>query len=281
MAVTEQMMRLAKFVYRRTPVLAIRVFFYRTFAWIVRHRKIERSIDGAVFALDLGETIELGLFLGEFEKDVQEVIRKACRPGMTVLDIGANIGANTMRLARAVSPGGRVIAFEPTQYAFERLSRNVSLNPGLNVTPVFTALADSEQPPRSVNFRASWPTFGPRRDGETIVGFQTVDDWCERNGVERVDFVKMDVDGNEYGVLRGAERMLSRSHPTFIMEVVGPHLDDEERNPLRLLERHGYSFRDAKSGAALTMADMRRVLPVGDTELSTSINIVAESARRG
>lgn len=280
MGLAEHLMRVAKFVYRRTPITAVRRFYYWSFAWLVRHRTVERSVDGAVLVLDLGETIDLSMFLGEFEKDVQEAITHLCRPGMTVIDIGANIGANTMRLAKAVFPGGRVIAFEPTQYAFDRLSRNVSLNPGLNVTPVFCALAESEQPPQTVNFRASWPMFGPRRDGETTVGFQTLDGWCRKNGVDHVDMIKMDVDGNEYAILRGAEDVLSRSHPSFIMEVVGPHLDDEERNPLRLLERHGYSFRDAKIGRAMTIADLRRLLPVGDTEMSTSVNIIAEFGER-
>jgi hypothetical protein len=111
------------------------------------------------------------------------------------------------------------------------------------------------------------------------VASERLDDWCDRNSLGHVDLIKMDVDGNEYGVLAGGENLLARSHPTMLMEVVGPHLDDESRNPLRILERHGYTFRDVSSGEPTSIEQMRSRLPRGDTGLTTSLMILAEAAR--
>ena len=267
---------MARFVYRATPILAVRQMYFRAFSWMVRDRVVRRQIDGAELELDLGEVIDLTLYLGEFEKDVRKAIERYCKSGMTVLDIGANVGAHALLLARIVAPGGRVVAFEPTEYAFRKLVRNVALNPSFQVTTVQVALAEVPAPPRKVYFRSSWPTFGPRKDGESLVASERLDDWCDRNAIGHVDLIKMDVDGNEYGVLAGAENLLGRSHPTMLMEVVGPHLDDESRNPLRILERHGYTFRDVGSGQPTSIEQMRGRLPRGDTGLTTSIMIIAE-----
>jgi methyltransferase FkbM-like protein len=154
-----------------------------------------------------------------------------------------------------------------------------AFRPSFNVTTVHVALADAPAPARPVKFRSSWPTFGPRRDGASVVAFERLDDWCERNELRHVDVIKLDVDGNEYGVLAGAERMLARSHPVMLMEVVGPHLDDASRNPLRILERHGYAFCDVSSGQPTSIEEMRRRLPHGDTAMTISLNIIAESVR--
>lgn len=270
-------LRAARMIYRHTASSSLRRFYYQAFARIVRDRRLRRQIDGAELELDLGETIDLTLFLGEFEKDVRAAIKRFTRPGMTVLDIGANIGAHALLFAPLVGSAGRVIAFEPTEYAFNKLVRNASLNPSLNVTPVHLALAESTESGRRIAFRSSWPTKGPRRDGECTVDFETLDSWCSRNAIEKVDLIKMDVDGNEYGVLAGSEAVLTRARPLLLMEVVGPHLDNEHRNPLRVLERHGYSFRKLTDDAPLTIEQMRGMLPEGDVGMTRSMNIIAEA----
>jgi FkbM family methyltransferase len=274
MGLSATLFRAAHVVYRATPFQPVRQLYYRAFSWFVRKRVVIREIEGAQLELELGETIDLNLFLGEFEKDVRAAIVRYCKPGMTIIDIGANVGVHALLFASKVAPGGKVVAFEPTEFAYRKLVRNVSLNPQVDVTTVHVALTDQPGPARMVNFRSSWPTFGPRRDGPSVVTFERLDDWCERNTLGHVDLIKLDVDGNEYGVLAGAEALLARSHPIVLMEVVGPHLDDESRNPLRILERHGYTFRDVATGQPTNIDEMRRRLPRNDAAMTTSMNII-------
>jgi hypothetical protein len=83
---------------------------------------------GIHWQLELREGIDLAIYLfGYFEYETFRAYRRLLKPGDTVPDIGANIGAHTLHLARCVSPSGRVIAFEPTAYAYNKLRQNISL----------------------------------------------------------------------------------------------------------------------------------------------------------
>src|SRR6202008_4652242 len=87
---------------------------------------------GVRWSLDLAEGIDFSIYLlGAFEPSTAATIQKLVKPGDVALDIGANIGAHTLGLARSVGPQGRVFAFEPTDFAFQKLLQNLSLNADL------------------------------------------------------------------------------------------------------------------------------------------------------
>ncbi|HSV98640.1 MAG TPA: FkbM family methyltransferase [Sedimentisphaerales bacterium] len=203
---------------------------------------VHKRIGGTEFELDLGEVIDLGLYLGEFEKDLADAIDRFCGPGMIVLDIGANVGAHALHFGRLVGREGRVFAFEPTEYAFDKLLRNSSLNPALNIFCHRIALSDRNRGDQEIDFRSSWRTDGGRRDSRCRVDFGRLDDWCRNHDVVDVDIVKLDVDGNEFSVLKGAERLLRNCSPLLFIEVWGPNFSREEENPFVFLHRFGYRF---------------------------------------
>lgn len=87
---------------------------------------------GVRWRLDIREGIDLAIYLNLYGRAVFKALRAFTRPGMKVVDIGANIGAWTLPLALLVGPTGRVLACEPTAYAFGKLMQNLSLNPELS-----------------------------------------------------------------------------------------------------------------------------------------------------
>src|SRR4051812_5528651 len=92
--------------------------------------KIQVGRRGVTWALDLNEGIDFSIFLlGSFEPSTVGTLQYLVRPGDVVLDIGANVGSHTLRLAQFVGTAGRVYAFEPTDYAFQKLQKNLTLNP--------------------------------------------------------------------------------------------------------------------------------------------------------
>ena len=192
---------------------------------------------GIVWALDLTEGIDLSIYLlGSFEPSVVRTYRPLVRAGDTVLDIGANVGAHTLPLARAVGPTGRVVAFEPTAWASAKLRANVDLNPELAgriraEQVMLTGAGDTGLP---AGIYSSWPltTQGdlhPQHLGRLMstddAQVTSLDDYVTRNGVEKVDFVKLDVDGAEPDVLRGATATVTRHRPVIVMELA-PYLYD-------------------------------------------------------
>ena len=268
--------RLAKQLYYRTPLRSLRGLYFRVFASIVRGRTVIASVDGTNFELDLSELIDLCVYLNQWEKEVTDLIEKNTHPGMTVLDIGANIGAHALRFGRIVGSGGKVFAFEPTDFGYRKLVRNLSLNAFPQVVPIQVALADENQCRRTIHFRSSWRTDGRRVVAPTTVDFERLDDLATRRSVGHVDIIKIDVDGNEFPILLGGRELIQRCRPLFLMEAVSPHFEREETNPFSFLAGLGYRFWDSKTG--LEHGGSRAIqdlLPKHDAGMTVSINLVA------
>lgn len=234
---------------------------------------------GITWALDLNEGIDFSIYLlGAFEPETVRAYEAIVRPGMTVLDIGANVGAHTLHFARLVGDEGRVIAVEPTDWAIAKLQANLALNPELErrVTPVQAFLVDRADRAVAAEVPASWPLDGrdvhPRLRGRAMAAAgavaTTLDDWLATAKIARVDFMKMDVDGHECGVLAGAAGMLSRDRPTILMEL-SPYILEERGGSLdgvlNPLEAVGYRLFALGDGAPLPQdrAALARAIPVG------------------
>lgn len=268
--------QLARVVYRAIPFRSVRQAGFAAYARAVRSRVVQADVDGARYELHLGELIDLALYLQQFEPDVRAAIRRLTKPGMTVLDIGANMGAHTLLLSSLVGPTGRVVAFEPTDFAYAKLQKNLSLNPALRVEVVHLALADRTSSQQQVDFRASWQTNGGRTNGPSTVDMVRLDEWSEAQGLLRVDVIKLDVDGYEYPVLAGGMATIARTRPTFIIEATGLHFSDAARNPFEVLRSLGYHLWNLEGQEMWTFERVRDMLSRHDPAFS--INLVARPA---
>jgi FkbM family methyltransferase len=202
---------------------------------------------GLSWELQLREGIDLSIYLfGAFERETEKTIRQKLFPNATVLDIGANIGAIALPMARQVGPQGRVYAIEATQWAFQRLLRNKDLNPSLSdsLVPVHAVLLESESGVKPSEIHSSWDLFSksvhPVHGGtlSSTEGAQTLtlDALVDRLGLTKIDFVKMDVDGFEVKVLRGARKTFARFKPPMIMELAPYALEEQGASLEELLE---------------------------------------------
>jgi FkbM family methyltransferase len=249
--------------------------------------RVEVERGGLRWALDLGEGIDFSIYLlGAFEPGTQTTLKTLVKPGDVVFDIGANIGAHTLGMAQSVGPQGRVFAFEPVDFAYEKLCRNLALNPALaaRTFPQQTLLAASVSDRSEPQIYASWPlensgTVHPKHRGQLAstvrANVDTLDSFVAGNRIERLDLIKMDVDGHELPVLQGANETLRRFRPTLVMEM-SPYIHAEHNNSfakfVALLKSLSYSLQDADSGddVPLDAAQLERLIPDG-----ASINVVA------
>ncbi len=246
---------------------------------------------GIQWQLDLNEGIDFAIYiLGGFELRTLRLYRSLVRPGDTVLDIGANIGAHTLPLAQLVGPSGRVVAFEPTQFAFTKLQRNLALNPELatRVTLRQVALMESSSARVPEHIYSSWPldrqeslhaVHGGQLQDTNGAAAHTLDLVVEASGITRVDFVKLDVDGHEPQVLAGALGTLRRFKPKILIEWA-PYLfegRDSLLDPaLEALRSLGYRARVAGSNAVGNVPRHRNDLFVSVSH-GSSINLLLES----
>jgi len=240
-----------------------------------------------MWSLDLSEGIDFSIYLlGAFERSTVMTLEKLVKPGDVVFDIGANIGAHTLGLARCVGPAGKVFAFEPTDFAFDKLKRNLALNPGLQARTyprqVLLAEAPAEEAPKEIF--ASWPlekdaSVHPKHRGRLVTArnatVDTLDRVVEREGIERLNVIKIDVDGHELPVLQGGLAGLTKFRPVLVMEM-SPYVHAEEHNSfadlVALLRDAGYSIQDATTWAPLPLeeSELEALIPDG-----ASINVIA------
>lgn len=163
--------------------------------------------------LDLSDRTQLSIALGSHEKAALARFLGLLRPGQTVVDVGANVGLYTLAAARAVGPGGRVVAFEPEPRNCARLQRNVEANGHANVTVVQAAVGEASGRARlylggdsGVHSLLAERAGGPAVEVEVVA----LDEYCEREGLVP-DVVKVDAEGAELAVLRGLRRTLRRA----------------------------------------------------------------------
>lgn len=193
--------------------------YYRS----IPNKTIVATRDGLIYQLDLAESIDRNIYVyGYYETETKKFIEKFVKPGMVVLDIGANIGAHTLKLAKIVGPHGLVIAFEPMSYSLGKLKTNLELNAFENVQIEKLALSDRKDQVQTF-FNNSWRIFAGKNEqvakSEEIIEFIKLDEYVETKKIERIDFIKLDVDGYELKVLKGAKNSLIKFKPFICIEL--------------------------------------------------------------
>lgn len=241
---------------------------------------------GIQFELDLKEGIDFAIYLGIYEYTTIQAFQKLIKSGDTVLDIGANIGAHTLHLAKEVGEQGKVYAFEPTRYAITKLKRNLELNSELarSVTAEQIMLSDNDAAAPKSAIYSSWPLektedahpehLGNLKSTEGCTAL-TLDTYLKEKQITNIQFIKMDVDGFEYKVLKGATNTLQHYKPTILMELA-PYVLEEQGSTLmelvELMKAYNYHFYYLNSDKELSIESFKS-FPAGK-----SINVVVRSA---
>lgn len=153
---------------------------------------------------------------GFYEQGTMHVIASCLRPGDVFVDAGASVGQMTFHAARAVGPTGRVLAFEPAPERYEDLVDGIAINDLANVTPIAAGLAALPGELR-LFLRGSPSMMDQQRSENTVtVLVHRLDDVLAEQRVDRVRFLKIDVEGLEPEVLLGATRALHAAEPPII-----------------------------------------------------------------
>lgn len=171
------------------------------------------------------EPVGFHLFVdGVYESEVLNFVFERLESGSVVVDIGANIGAFTLPVAKEIGAGGSVIAIEASPRIFPYLQRNVTLNGLSNVRLIECAAFNCDR--QTVPFyEASIDQFGKGSLGSHFqadrvsVITRTLDNLLTEEQISRVDLIKVDVEGAEAAVFQGAEKLLTGdSPPTIVFE---------------------------------------------------------------
>lgn len=200
-------------------------------------------LQGARFELDL--QLEKDMWLGTYESDLQAVLGRLVRPGMTIYDVGANIGYLSVALARLVGESGAVVAFEPLEENVKRLRSALRLNRVSDrVELVAAAVGGADETGEFFVHRSAGmgklagsagrqPQYKTTREVRVV----SLDGWARSHPTQEPDWIKVDVEGGEGQVLAGAQGLVEQQRPGWILELHGPQASEQV---WRQLERADY-----------------------------------------
>ena len=184
-----------------------------------------------------------GCWLGSYELLKQKRVIELVRPGMVCWDIGANVGFYTLLFAEVAGPRGKVFAFTPLPGNIDLLRRHIRMNGFGNVRVLAGALGGFDEdvrfdpgPGTSMGHIAS--------EGSLKVACWRADTLLATGEVEAPDIIKIDVEGAEAEVLRGARRAMER-HPVIFLATHGEKVHGE---CVKLLLASGYEVRALDGG---------------------------------
>ena len=199
-------------------------------------QEVTTRVQGLRLRLSLDDNVQRELYyLGAYERRFVGYLVDELRPGDVVLDVGAHVGIFTLPLARALDQlgSGRVVAVEAASATARRLRTHVRANELEHRVTVLQAALTAED--TTIELRGD-PMFGAG-DGavtsrygtgevvESVEG-RAFDGWATDTGLERLDVVKMDIEGSEYEALRGMRGTLARLRPRLVtVECKGYVLD--------------------------------------------------------
>jgi len=190
-------------------------------------------------------------------------------PGMTFVDVGACYGIYTLVAAKLVGSSGTALAFEPATRSFAVLEDNIALNSLGNVRAYRVALSDRASVRRL--YLHPDPSRNSLAKTEETVGYpeqveaNTLDAFLGSIASRSIDVIKMDVEGAEELVLRGARETLSAARPAIIFEVnpqAATALGLSPRGAWEFLDHMGYDFYCLSDGSRL--AALRCAPPGGN-----------------
>lgn len=265
----------------RIPMTRVKFYIARVVFGLIRiFLKDDRCTitrNGLAYHVDLSEGIDLSLFLfGAFQKHVTRPRYYALPESAVILDVGANIGAMTLPYAAQV-PCGHVYAFEPDPLVHDKLLKNVSLNPRLagRITASQQFVSDRTlDAPTAKEIHSSWSLTGQKGDRHPLhagirkeiplVAQVSLDDFCRKKAIKKVDLIKIDTDGHELPVIKGCREVMKTSRPVIIFEA-GLYTTEKKpftfRDIYELLTQNGYRLVHSKNGKEITPANYLKQIP--------------------
>lgn len=243
-----------------------------------RHGTMRECVrDGVRYSLDISDYMQYCIYF-RVEAEPRDQLYDLVVDGTTVIDIGTNIGETLLNFAR-INKRGLNIGFEPVPFLYEMASRNIALNPFDNIRLENLGLSDTKQ---TLSFRQSNENnsggiyLTPAKNAsEGVVNVIPFDDYVAKNSLDNISLIKIDVEGFEMNVLRGASDTLRRFMPDLFVEINDGFLRRQGSSASELfsfLSTLGYMFRYATDG---------KVLDPGVDVEGQHFDIIASTRRKG
>jgi FkbM family methyltransferase len=205
-----------------------------------------------VDASDTGVAPDL-LYYGLYGSHIIELIKRKIKPDMTVLDLGANIGFYTLYAAKLVGNKGKVYAFEPEPKNYQLLLRNIQINNFKNIIPIQKAVSNSNGKTQLYLDKTNLCKHSfsenniSEKSGSIEVETTTLDTFFkDKLEFDRIDFIKIDVEGAEGLAIKGAQKILQNKNLQILLEFWPSGQKNMGTDPfelLKCLQEYGFKIK--------------------------------------
>jgi FkbM family methyltransferase len=188
-----------------------------------KHMIFRKYLGDICIDIDTLYPIEREMLTGCYEWETIEIINSFVKRGDVCIDVGANVGPLTFALAKRVMPEGRVYSCEPGSFLFGRLLFNLGLNPTYKriVLPYEIGFSDKEEFRRWNEDKRNRGNAGflfQEPNQRECIGLTTLDRFVDDHCIQRLNFIKIDVEGMEYEVIKGGIAAIERLRPILYYE---------------------------------------------------------------
>jgi len=227
-------------------IILKKIKFVRYFYFILLKKIAQKNKDKEVASkiffdlkmlLTLKDWVQFNLFIyGQYENKESKLFRKLCLKESVIFDIGANVGYFSL-IAGKTNKNNRVYSFEPVSRTFERATTNINLNKLTNIFLHKKIISNStELASINIGNDSNWGMSSLVHhehlsgDVEKVESI-TLDNFVKEQKIDRLDIVKIDVEGFELNVLQGMEETLIRYKPIILIEILDQNLNANNHKP--------------------------------------------------
>lgn len=231
-------------------------------------------INGLKFKLDISDYIGHFYYFGFKDPSIQELLTIS-KDKSVIFDIGANIGYTALNMAKSNSTQ-TIYAFEPDSFNFDCLVNNINLNSNSKIHPF--QLGFGEKVGKEKLIITTNSNLGENKinanatSNYSWITISTIDHFCSEENINKIDLIKIDVEGYEYNVLKGGESSIEKWRPTLFIELIDANLklqDSSAKQLVSFLEKYYEHIYDVMT---------RNKVTSNDNFLNKEIDIVATSA---
>ncbi len=222
-------------------------------------RKVSRN--NINYILDISNVVDHFIYFG-FKERSFESIEEKIKKATVIFDVGANIGSTAMYFS-SLNRSGKIYAFEPHPHTFERAMNNLEINEFKNIELHKIGFGDKPDVVKLYEVNPNNPGMN-RVISKNIdlpfvtITIDTIDNFLQEKNINKVDLVKIDVEGFEFNVLSGAKKLLQEQKPVLFIELDDDNLRDNDHSAVALvsfLYECGYSsFYRADTNTPVSMS---------------------------
>jgi FkbM family methyltransferase len=183
-------------------------------------RTVRINTSSGILSWRVDPFVSQDIILGTYESLMQEKFRQFLRPGDVVYDVGANVGFHSLFCALLVCSHGKVIAFEPNPETRRSLTSQLSMNPTLPVSVMTCALTDHCGTVK-LDTSTSHLSCGVAENGNLAVEAMTIDALVYQGRIPPPNLIKIDVEGHDAHVIKGALDTIRRYRPVVLCDYNG------------------------------------------------------------